>query len=267
MKKDKAKHILQQAHPNKINYTAVKGIFKQGVQNRYQKNLQRWYLKNSSEIKIDDVLIGENDFFTSADAKTIETNKINFQGIPLEEIDFIRIQLEQSRIIFEKTINSELNLDTFKETEAYIKHLEQRKKIILEHNKCKEAQNESCSSKLSKENLIKEQNKLIPKVSISEVFNHFEILTKTTNKNDEFYLTNEQLFIFVKATFIDLAPIKQNFNCRGIQKNTVRKIFYNFYFDNKNNETNHTRLKRKYYNIMDEAFNGFNKNDYTDFAK
>ena len=114
---------------------------------------------------------------------------------------------------------------------------------------------------------MNEQNKLIPKVSISDVFNHFEVLTKTTNKNDEFYLTNSQLTTFIKSTFIDLKPIKQDFNCKGFQKNKVRKVFYKFYFKNVKLETNQTSLKRKYFNIMNNAFNGFNENDYTDFAK
>jgi len=112
-----------------------------------------------------------------------------------------------------------------------------------------------------------EQNKLIPKVSIDEVFNHFEILTKTTNKNNDFYLTNEQLLIFINATFIECKPIKQNFNCEGFVKKNIRKVFYDFYFKNKNKERNHTKIKRKYFNIMNDAFNGFNENDYTDFSK
>jgi hypothetical protein len=122
-------------------------------------------------------------------------------------------------------------------------------------------------TKITKEQLLKEQNNLIPKVSIDEVFNHFEVLTKQTNKNDEFYLTNEQLLIFIKSTFVDKKPIKQDFNCKGIKKKIIRKVFYDFYFGKKNKETNQTRLKRKYFNIMNDAFNGFNKNDYTDFAK
>ncbi|TXE08281.1 hypothetical protein ES711_07155 [Gelidibacter salicanalis] len=120
---------------------------------------------------------------------------------------------------------------------------------------------------LSNDNVFEMKNHLIPKIDIYDVFKHFEVLTKTTNKNDEFYLTNEQLLIFIKTTFADKKPIKQNFNCKGFQKKKVRKVFYDFYFNNKNKETNHTRLKRKYFNIMNDAFYGFNENDYTDFAK
>ncbi|CDF80439.1 hypothetical protein BN863_27270 [Formosa agariphila KMM 3901] len=122
-------------------------------------------------------------------------------------------------------------------------------------------------NELTKEALFEMQNKLTTKILISEVFNHFDILTKTTNKNNEFYLTNEQLLIFIKSTFVDLEPHKQDFNCKYFIKKNIRKVFFNFYVNNKNRETNLTNIKRKYFNIMNNAFNGFNENDYTDFAK
>lgn len=117
------------------------------------------------------------------------------------------------------------------------------------------------------EEIFEMQNNLIPKMDISKAYNHFEVLTKTTNKNNEFYLTHAQLLNFVKTTFVDKNPIKQHFNCKGFKKKKVRKIFYDFYFENKNNESNHTSIKRKYFNIMNDAFYGFNEHDYTDFAK
>lgn len=117
------------------------------------------------------------------------------------------------------------------------------------------------------EEIFEMQNNLIPKMDISKAYNHFEVLTITTNKNNEFYLTHAQLLNFVKTTFVDKNPIKQHFNCKGFKKKKVRKIFYDFYFENKNNESNHTSIKRKYFNIMNDAFYGFNEHDYTDFAK
>ncbi|MBE7628431.1 hypothetical protein [Tenacibaculum piscium] len=118
-----------------------------------------------------------------------------------------------------------------------------------------------------KEQLFKMQNNLIPKVSIENVYNHFKILTELTNKKDVFYLRNSQLITFIKSTFIDKKPIKQDFNGKPRTKKEVREIFYDFYFNNKNKETNQTSIKRKYFNIMNDSFYGFNKNDYTDFAK
>lgn len=128
---------------------------------------------------------------------------------------------------------------------------------------------ENTINKLNKdqETIIEEQNNLIPHITIGDVFSHFRKLTEMTNKNDEFYLTSDQLTTFIKSTFIDKKPMKQEFNCKGFLKNKIRKIFYNFYFENKNLEKNQTSLKRKYFNIMNEAFEGFNDNDYTDFAK
>lgn len=119
----------------------------------------------------------------------------------------------------------------------------------------------------TKEDLLNKQNQLIPKVPILDVYNHFNVLTEATNKHNEFYLTPEQLLIFIQSVFIDKKPIKQDFNCKGIIKKTVRNIFYKFYFSNKNKERNESMIKRKYFNIMNDAFKGFNENDYTDFAK
>lgn len=138
------------------------------------------------------------------------------------------------------------------------------KESIIQNDKNQESQSER---KISKEQLLNEQNNLTSNISIEKVYNHFNKLTKTTNKKNEFYLKEQQLLIFIKATFIDLKPIKQEFNSKGFVKKDVRKIFYDFYFINKNKEKNHTSLKRKYFNIMNDAFKGFNKTDYTDFAK
>ena len=123
------------------------------------------------------------------------------------------------------------------------------------------------SNVLTLENLFLKQNNLTTKISIKEVYDYFKILTEMTNKNNQFYLTPEQLIVFINTTFSELKPIKQNFNCDTFIKKDIRKIFYDFYNKYKNRETNETLIKRKYFKIMNESFNGFNENDYTDFAK
>lgn len=118
------------------------------------------------------------------------------------------------------------------------------------------------------EALFKFQNFLIPKVPIKDVYNHFKILTETTNKFNEFYLTNEQLYFFIKSTFIDKKPERKKFNGIPKPKKIVRKVFYEFYVKCGKYETNQTSIKRKYFNIMNDAFEGFNeKSDYNDFHK
>ena len=115
----------------------------------------------------------------------------------------------------------------------------------------------------TKEDLQKEQNKLIPKVAIDEVFNYFEILTKTTNRNDEFYLTNEQLLTFINATFVECTPIKQNFNCNfNKDKKDVRSVFRKFQDNCSLREKNNKNLKQKYFDILNKSFEGFNKTDF-----
>jgi hypothetical protein len=147
----------------------------------------------------------------------------------------------------------------------YKEHLE--KLLKTDSNNKKQLELEYLKSKIPKEQLFEEQNNLVTKVSLEVVYNHFEILVKTTNKNNEFYLTKKQLITFIKSTFVEQEPIKQHFNCKGFVKQKIRKIFFNFYWGNKNKETNQTAIKRKYFKIMNDAFYGFNENDYTDFAK
>jgi hypothetical protein len=147
----------------------------------------------------------------------------------------------------------------------YKEHLEELLKN--DSNNKKQQDREYFKSTISKEQLFEEQNNLVTEVSIEEVYNHFEVLIKKTNKNDEFYLTKKQLITFIKSTFVDQEPIKQFFNCKGFVKKEIRTIFFNFYFHNKNKEKNEKAVKRKYFKIMNAAFYGFNENDYTDFAK
>ena len=115
------------------------------------------------------------------------------------------------------------------------------------------------------EELFAKQNNLIPSLPIANVYNHFKILIEITNKHNEFYLTPEQLYTFILSTFVEMKPVRQKFNC-SIVKKDLRKIFYNFYFTNKLKEkSNQTKLKRKYFDIMDKGFFGFKATDYNDF--
>ncbi|MDC6366924.1 MULTISPECIES: hypothetical protein [Flavobacteriaceae] len=119
----------------------------------------------------------------------------------------------------------------------------------------------------TKEYLCKQENKLIPKVSIADVFNHFEILTKETNKKGFHYLTEKQLSIFIESTFIKKEPVKQHFNGTPNHKKDVRSVFFRFYENCAPKEYNKTHLKPKYFDILDKSFYGFNQTDYNDFHK
>jgi hypothetical protein len=117
--------------------------------------------------------------------------------------------------------------------------------------------------------ILASQNHLIPKVPMKEVYDHFKPLTETTNKRNKFYLTNQQLLTFMKNTFIDQKPIKQSLNCAPIfNKKDIRKIFYDFYIKSREREKNQKNLKRKYFDILFNSFEGFDsKTDYNDFHK
>jgi uncharacterized ubiquitin-like protein YukD len=111
---------------------------------------------------------------------------------------------------------------------------------------------------LTKEQLLGEKNNLINGgVSIEDVFNYFEILITSRNRRGEFYLTEKQLLIFIKTTFIDLKPVLQHFNGRPNFKKDIRSLFFRFYEQCSVHEYNATGKKKKYSNLMFNAFSGF----------
>jgi len=120
---------------------------------------------------------------------------------------------------------------------------------------------------ITKEELFDMQNHLIPKIGIDKVYKAFEFFILTQSKTGEYYLTNEQLLIFIENTFVKKNPVKQKWNCSDFTKYKVREIFYNFYSKSKNSEPNEKNLKRKYFDIMNDSFEGFKETDFTDFAK
>lgn len=117
---------------------------------------------------------------------------------------------------------------------------------------------------LVKQELFNLQNNLIAKVSIEEVYTHFKVLITEPNSKGNFYLSEQKLLLFLKSTFIDQLPIKQDFN-DSIYKIDVRSVFRKFQDHCFKFEYNQTNLKHKYFNIMFNAFNGFNEDN--DFNK
>lgn len=133
-----------------------------------------------------------------------------------------------------------------------VKWLEEKKATVLESGQKKD--NKSEQEELTKDKLLKEQNHLIPKVSIEDVYNYFEILTTSTNREGKYYLTEKQLLTFIKGTFIDLKPIQQHLNGVPNSKKDIRSLFFRFYVQCSNLEYNTTHKKQKYFDIMFEAF-------------
>lgn len=110
-----------------------------------------------------------------------------------------------------------------------------------------------------KEDILKMQNHLIPKVSLENVYEHFSILTKPT-KEGKIYLTEQKLLIFIESTFVNKNPIKQSFD-EPFAKIDIRSVFKRFQDNCVHLEYNQTKIKEKYYKIMNNAFKGFSKPD------
>lgn len=277
LNKERNKLEYKNNYKDKTQYDKVQNELEQKC-NIIDKNIIQLIKLNATEYNICDWKKLETIW--NYNISEIRNLKENFNN---KDVDIILIQKQKYIEFREKTVHGYLNdlffdnLDRIlKELFGFFNETDKNEFEAFETKTIKvpaipKSQNENYKPKvensISKEQLFEMQNKLIPKVDISDVFSHFDTLTKTTNKNDEFHLTNEQLKVFIKASFIDLNPIKQTFNCNGFIKKTLRKVFYDFYFKNKNKETNQTSIKRKYFNILNDAFNGFKENDYTDFSK
>ncbi|WP_027138822.1 hypothetical protein [Gaetbulibacter saemankumensis] len=185
------------------------------------------------------------------------------EGCKENNEDLLRINEEQKNWL-KHTIFICKNEFNRTDNEIYNEAVKWCKKQLKQANK---KRSKPKNTHLNKEVLLNKQNKLIPNVSIEDVFTHFEILTKATNKDQKCYLTEQQLLIFIKSTFIDLAPIKQNFNCIMYSKKDIRSVFYRFFKKSTILEGKQSRLKQKYFNIMNDAFVGFNDTDLKEFNK
>ena len=121
---------------------------------------------------------------------------------------------------------------------------------------------------IEKEKLFKLNNNLIPKLNIEQVYNYFEVLTQSTNTRDEFYLNEEKLIKFIHSTFVEKEPIQQSFNVPfSRDKINVRSVFQRFLNECFKFEKNSKYVKQKYFDIMNNGFEGFNEIDFEKFHK
>ena len=122
------------------------------------------------------------------------------------------------------------------------------------------------SKTINKKQILSERNNLIPGIITNEVYDFFKVLITKPNRKGDFYLSEQKLLIFIKATFIDERPIKQKFDVAfSKDKIDVRSVFKRFQDYCYDLEYNKTYVKDKYFNLMVEAFEGFSKT--TDFNK
>lgn len=124
---------------SKERFADVSGINQNKVEQRYNQNLFEWQYIHSSEVKIDGELIneGKKKMFLLAGfkqrpepIKSVEINKFDVGGLPLDELHFIDIALKRSTKVLIKTKGKEINRTKYAETKIYIDYLEQRKKDL-----------------------------------------------------------------------------------------------------------------------------------------
>lgn len=112
---------------------------------------------------------------------------------------------------------------------------------------------------LKKEDILKMQNNLIPEVSLEYVYDFFSILIKP-NKNEKPYLSEQKLLTFIESTFVNEDPVPQSFDI-PLNKIYIRSVFYKFQINCSDLERNQKKIKKKYYDIMNDGFKGFSDSD------
>ena len=113
------------------------------------------------------------------------------------------------------------------------------------------------SKELKKDDILKMQNNLIPRVSLQYVYDFFSVLIEP-NKKGTFYLNEQKLLIFIESTFINEDPTLQSFNVSfSKDKKDVKSVFRRFYENCFDLEYDKKNLSRKYFDIMNKAFRGF----------
>ena len=116
---------------------------------------------------------------------------------------------------------------------------------------------EAKNKKLNKDDILKMQNNLIPRVSLQYVYDFFSVLIEP-NKKGTFYLNEQKLLIFIESTFVNDDPVLQSFNVSfSKDKKDVKSVFRRFYENCFDLEYDKKNLSRKYFDIMNKAFKGF----------
>lgn len=212
-----------------------------------------------------------SEYYNLALTEFLEKQKELFGTVFIEKNqteNFIKLETKRSEeIIKEHKDYIELhNKRQWKSKERLINILETYIQFI-ENELVKNKQTKEPQDNTEKENLFEFENKLIPKISIEKVYSYFEILTIATNKDKVVYLTKKQLETFIKSTFIDLKPVKQDFNCIVYSKKDIRSVFYKFFANNSKYENKLTGLKQKYFDILNNSFTGFIEADLKEFNK
>lgn len=110
---------------------------------------------------------------------------------------------------------------------------------------------------LEKDVILKMDNNLIPRLKIEYVYEFFSVLTEPNKKGDS-YLSEQKLLTFIESTFVNKDPIRQSFNVSlSKEKKNIRTVFRRFQDNCDQYENNQKHLKKKYFSIMFEGFEGF----------
>ncbi|WP_040282485.1 hypothetical protein [Psychroserpens damuponensis] len=215
--------------------------------------------------KIDSAI---NDVIFFAKTTELKPEKVN-------EIIRIGKFLNQIKVNLNKVNEADINepkdafnfgLDGNDTPKKFIEHAELIEAKILKGIEAAEPVEVAQSKELTKDELFKERNNLIREVKIEDVYNFFSVLINKPNRKGECYLSENKLLIFIKSTFIDKEPIQQTFDVGfSRDKKDVRSVFKKFQDYCYGLEYNKKNVKEKYFDIMYNAFKGFNKN--TDFNK
>lgn len=99
------------------------------------------------------------------------------------------------------------------------------------------------------------------------VIDHFEVMTKRKNKNNQVFLTRPQFVTFLKKGFLnDTTQPKQRINCSSGEKGFVIKRFYEF-FDLAVSQYSIPSKKRKFIDLFVDCFDNWKVHTIEPFFK
>jgi hypothetical protein len=93
------------------------------------------------------------------------------------------------------------------------------------------------------------------KMSIKEVRAIFMPLVETKNKNGEYWMNKKDFDVFIRRSFTGESLAKPNINFNETEKGCIIKLFYAFYTESKKKREITSRLKKRYIELLEDAFN------------
>lgn len=115
--------------------------------------------------------------------------------------------------------------------------------------------------------ISKQENKFWKGLPMQKVVDHFRVMTERKSRNGEYFLTREQLALFLKRGFLkdEKMPV-QKINCVNGEKGFVIKRFYEL-FNLAAGQYGYPNRKQPFINLLTSCFDNWPKDSITAYFK